>query len=1012
MDFRSVPFWQTQAVTSLNRLPMHTGLSSWRNESAAARNELSGSIEYLDGAWDFAWYASPDEVPAQWPANTLDARIKVPGCWQMQGYDTPIYTNVKYPFAVRPPLVPDDNPVGCYKRRFEIAPASLGEQVRIHFGGVDSAFYLWCNGLFVGYSQDSRLPAEFDLTDFVYEGENEVAALVLRRCDGSYLEDQDMWNLSGIFRSVYLLYKPVRRIIDLRVTANLEDDYTHGHLAVSVLLEQATGLSVRLILYHPDGKPLLSADLPVGGEVVDENGRYSDRAEGEFLIADIDAWSAEIPNLYRLTATLIEDGHPVESEGCNVGFRTVEIVDGQLLVNGKAVLIRGVNKHEHHPQRGHTETLDELIRDVCLMKQHNFNAIRCSHYPHQEALYDVCNRLGMYVVDEANIETHGLIPMSRLSNDPGWASAYLERMTRMVSRDYNHPCIIIWSLGNESGYGANHRAMYAWTRKVDPTRPIQYEGGGSDTDVTDIICPMYARVDEDTPSPYGRPRYGIKNWIDVEGEGRPLILCEYAHAMGNSLGNFADYWSAFRSHPRLQGGFIWDWVDQGLERLAEDGTVFYGYGGDFGDPINDRQFCINGLVFPDRQPHPALKEAKRLQQFFNFEFAPARPGELIVRSECLFRGSDNERLHWQFLSEQGVVARGERVLTIPAEGFEVIELPAAPWSAGRLWLNVWVELIEAVSYAAAGHEVARAQFQVRGAVHKHTVRKVVSFEREGDDWQVVAGDQIYRVDGVSGQLSSWLSGANELLFAPLADSFCRAPLDNDICSSQVDRPSPEAWLSAWQSAGIYDLRHQCDAVLLDESSGELTAEHRYFSGNETVLTSTWTYQAGSDGQLEVRVEVQVAAGLPPLPRVGALLQLRDVPDLISWQGLGPDENYPDRKASADWGRWQQPLENMHTPYIFPCENGLRCEVERLEVGPVRVSGDFAFNVSRYSMDQLMRAQHDHELIEESALHVHIDGHHMGVGGDDSWSPSVRPEYLLTEDSYVWSFTLSTEEAGS
>lgn len=1012
MDFRTVPFWQTQAVTSLNRLPMHTGLSSWRDESEAARNELSSSITCLDGAWEFAWYASPDEVPADWPENSLDARIKVPGCWQMQGYDTPIYTNVKYPFTVRPPIVPDDNSVGCYKRRFEVASLSSDEQVRIQFGGVDSAFYLWCNGAFVGYSQDSRLPAEFDLTDFVHEGENEVAALVLRRCDGSYLEDQDMWNLSGIFRSVYLLSKPARRIIDLRVTASLSDDLKQGHLAVSVLLEQAIGLTIHLILYHADGQRLLSADLPVGGDVVDENGHYSDRAEGDFQIADVDAWTAETPNLYRLTTTLIEAGHPIEAEGCDVGFRTVEIVGGQLLVNGKAVLIRGVNKHEHHPRRGHTETREELIRDVCLMKQHNFNAIRCSHYPHQEALYDVCNRLGMYVVDEANIETHGLVPMSRLSDDPEWASAYLERMTRMVNRDYNHPCVIIWSLGNESGYGANHRAMYAWTRKVDPSRPIQYEGGGSDTDVTDIICPMYARVDEDTPSPYGRPRYGITNWVEVEGEERPLILCEYAHAMGNSLGNFADYWSAFRSHPRLQGGFIWDWVDQGLERVAEDGTLFYGYGGDFGDPINDRQFCINGLVFPDRQPHPTLKEAKRLQQFFNFEFDPTLPERLLVRSEYLFRVSDNERLHWQFLNEQAVLAQGARVLTIPAEGSEVLELPMVPSSEGRLWLNAWVELIDAVSYAAAGHEVARAQFQVRGAAHTHEAGKVVPFERERDDWRVVTGEQIFRVDGATGQLSSWLSSGNELLTAPLTDSFCRAPLDNDICSSQVDRPSPDAWLSAWRSAGIYDLRHQCDAVTFDESSGRLTAEHRYFSGNETVLTSTWQYQAGSDGQLELRIQIQVAAGLPPLPRVGVLLQLQDVPDLVSWQGLGPDENYPDRKASADWGRWQQPLENMHTPYIFPCENGLRCGVERLEVGSVRVSGDFAFNVSRYGMEQLMRAQHDHELTEEPALHVHIDGYHMGVGGDDSWSPSVRPEYLLTEGAYAWSFTLSTDEAGS
>ena len=1012
VDFRTVPLWQTQAVTSLNRLAMHTRLSSWRDESEAARNAPSDQVHSLDGEWDFGWYASPDEVPAQWPATRLTACITVPGCWQMQGYDTPVYTNVKYPFEVRPPRVPQNNAVGCYKRRFKVDPASLGEQIRVHFGGVDSAFYLWCNGRFVGYSQDSRLPAEFDLTDFTHAGENEIAALVLRRCDGSYLEDQDMWNLSGIFRSVHLLFKPARAIVDLRVTASCVDHYTRGVLDVSVRLARAQGKTVQLTLYRPNGERLLSVDLPVQGVAVDENGGYQDRVETQLHVPDVDAWTAETPSLYRLTATLTDQGRQVESEGCDVGFRTVEIAHGQLMVNGRAVLIRGVNKHEHHPRRGHTETLDELIHDVCLMKQHNFNAIRCSHYPHQEALYDVCNRLGMYVVDEANIETHGLVPMSRLSDDPEWASAYLERMTRMVSRDFNHPSIIIWSLGNESGYGANHRAMYAWTRKVDPARPIQYEGGGSDTDVTDILCPMYARVDEDTPSPYGRPRYGITNWVEVEGEARPLILCEYAHAMGNSLGNFADYWSAFRSHPRLQGGFIWDWVDQGLEQSSDDGTVFYGYGGDFGDEINDRQFCINGLVSPDRQPHPALEEVKRLQQFFLFEFDLKRPDRLVVKSEYLYRTSDNERLRWEIRSEGAVVAAGERLLEIPPQGTDVIELPDVFVPGQRMWLNVWIELIQAEPFAQANYEVARAQFQISESIRGPGVGAAVAFQHERDGWRVAAGDQAWLIDNDTGQLSSWHSGGEELLAAAVTDSFVRAPLDNDICSSQVDQPSPDAWLAAWQAAGLYELDHQCDGVRLDESSGRLLAEHRYLRGNEPVLTSTWQYQATDDGRLNVRIEVQVAKNLPPLPRVGALLQLQKAPKEISWQGRGPHENYPDRKVSADWGRWQLPVEDMHTPYIFPCENGLRCDVETLDVGGGRVEGEFAFNVSRYGMAQLMRAQHDHELIEASVLYLQIDGFHMGVGGDDSWSPSVRPQYLLAADTYEWAFTLSGNDQGA
>ena len=1004
MDFRSARFWQTNDVTSVNRLPAHTPLASWRDEGAARGDSPSASVASLDGPWQFALFNSPDDVPASWPAPLDEVSdIAVPGNWQLQGFDYPIYTNVKYPFPVDPPRVPNDNPTGCFAREFVLPDGWLAEQVRVHFAGVDSAFYLWCNERFVGYSQDSRLPAEFDLSPHLQPGTNRLAVMVLRLCDGSYLEDQDMWNLSGIFRSVHLLAKPRARICDLRVNAALDDESLDGALDAVVQCEGAEGCSVCLRLYDGD-QPLLEETFPLRTRTVDEMGRYSDRMQRELAAPGIAPWSAEQPRLYRLTATLLAaTGEPLETEATNVGFRSVAIVGGQLRVNGEAILIRGVNKHEHHPTRGHCETLEELERDIRLMKQHNFNAVRCSHYPHQVALYDICDRLGMYVVDEANIETHGLSPMGRLADDPHWAHAFLERMTRMVARDRNHASIIVWSLGNESGCGANHRAMYGWVKRADPSRPVQYEGGGANTDVTDIVCPMYARVDEDTPSPYAHPRWGITNWVEQPGEDRPLILCEYAHAMGNSLGNFTDYWDAFRSHPRLQGGFIWDWVDQGLEQTTSDGSVFYAYGGDFGDQINDRQFCINGLVFPDRTPHPSLLEAKRAQQPFSFALDEA--GNLTVTSEYLFRATDNEALHWSYLNATGELRAGSIELAIPARGTQTVPLNTPP--DGATLLNVWIVQREANHFASAGHEAARWQTTlIPGDGRSHDApAPAVSPGRQGEEYAVDTGDSSWRIDASTGRLVSWRHGGRELMSAPMSDCFVRAPLDNDICSSQVEHPSPEAWLTAWRAAGLYDLQHTCIGVGLD-AQGHLIAEHRYDASGNRVLTSTWQHRFTADGALHVSIRVLVEDGVPPLPRVGALLRLVHAPDTVGWYGRGPHENYPDRKASADIGRWRLPLDEMHTPYVFPSENGLRCDVTEASIGVARVTGRFAFGVSRYGVESLTKAQHNHELVPHGDLHVHIDGFHMGVGGDDSWTPSVRPEHLLNERSYEWGFALS------
>ena len=1017
MDYKNQRAWQTPEITSLNRMPSHTPLSSWRDESQARADLASTSLLSLDGnpreSWRFSYFETVEKVPDSWPGAPIEmCDITVPGHWQLQGFDRPVYTNIKYPFPCKPPVVPEANPTGCYERTFNLpADWKVGEeQIRVIFEGVDNAFHIWCNAEWVGYSQDSRLPAEFDLSRYLTPGENTLSVLVMRYSDGSYLEDQDMWNLSGIYRSVYLLTKPAAKILDLRVNAELDEHYQNGVLQLRVDVEGAKGCRIGVALYAPgpdDAAAIVKETQSLGTRQIDERGAYNDRCELLIQVPTPQPWSAECPNLYRLTVCLLDvEGQVIECEACDVGFRRIEILHGQLRVNGQPLLIRGVNKHEHDPDTGHTESLEQVERDLKLMKQHNFNAVRCSHYPHQPGFYRLCNRLGLYVVDEANIETHGVKPMGRLADDPVWAPAFLERMTRMVSRDFNHPSVILWSLGNESGYGAAHDAMYHWVKRADPSRPIQYEGGGSATAATDIICPMYARTHDDLPQGNDLgPKRSLMNWLTVEGETRPIILCEYAHAMGNSLGNFADYWQVFRNERRLQGGFIWDWVDQGLTKESSDGQGYWAYGGDFGDQINDRQFCINGLVFPDRSSHPALFEAKRCQQ----PFVAALEGSVLkVTSEYLFRRCDNEQLHWQLIEQSGSIDSGTLELALQPSGSVEIALPEAINSSLEpRWLNVWINQIQATSWSDADHEVARWQFELGAKIDGMTLAaaSAVSIETEADTYRVSSGKTHWTINRHTGRLTSWLKDGTEILHTELADNFLRAPLDNDIGTSEAERMDPNSWLARWQSAGLFALEHRCLQTTVGAGGQTITAEHGYYSNDKLLLKSRWLFHFSDDEQARMEINVEVDPAVPPLPRVGISMRLAQSIDSVAWFGRGPHENYPDRHASADLGHWRLPLSSMHTPYIFPSENGLRCDVQSLELGSASVAGHFHFGVSKFSQAQLAAALHDHELAAEEGLFVYLDGFHMGIGGDDSWTPSTKPEYLLTESRYAWGFTL-------
>jgi beta-galactosidase len=674
-----------------------------------------------------------------------------------------------------------------------------------------------------------------------------------------------------------------------------------------------------------------------------------------------------------------------------------------------------VNRHEHHPENGHAISESDMITDIKLMKQNNFNAVRTAHYPNHPRWYELCDEFGLYVVDEANIETHGMFPMGRLASDPQWAGAFMSRYTQMVERDKNHASVIIWSLGNECGHGANHDAMYGWSKSFDPSRPVQYEGGGANTTATDIICPMYSRVNIDVEDE-AVPKYSIKKWLSLPGENRPLILCEYAHAMGNSLGSFEDYWHAFKDYPRLQGGFIWDWVDQGLSKTDENGTHYWAYGGDFGDTVNDRQFCINGLLFPDRSPHPSLFEAKYNQQHLSFTLATNSNNyeySLSIFSDYLFRTTDNEKLVWRLLQNGIEIEKGDCSLNIAPQNSTNLGIKATqPFERGDHYhLNVEVELIDDCSFANAGHVMATEQFSLIN--NQSLTRHIPAKQNDQSAPSLSENDKTIVVQGVdfelvfnrkTGLIENWLQGKKQVVVNPPVDNFYRAPLDNDIGVSEVDNLDPNAWEARWINAGLGKWQQKCSQVNAISSTLDVRigCVFEYEHEGQLCCQTKWVYSINNYGEVKVDIEVLLNEKLPPLPRIGVSLALAKSDDLqAKWLGLGPFENYPDRKSAARYGQYSLSLEELHTAYVFPTDNGLRSDCNFLEIGELRVNGEFLFAVSEYSQNQLAAAKHTNELQAEDVVHVFIDHQHMGVGGDDSWSPSTHQEYLLEQKRYKY-----------
>ncbi len=1002
--------WENPAVFQRHRLPRHVPLFSFASVEDAVQVDHPGRRTYLNGTWKFRLLPAPVDLDSSMIAGDIEdekwANIYVPMNWECQGFSQPRYTNKQYPFSCCPPQVPEDNPTGCYRLRFQAYPKA-DEQTRIYFDGFASALMLWCNGTFIGYAQDGRVGAAFDLSKALIPGDNDLCVVVLRWCDGSYLEDQDMWSLSGLFRDVYLLYKPCICIEDFSIHPQLSEDYQQAQIRIEVQLSASA--------VH--GAFAIEAKcLDAQGKLVTEckqNVTASESVTLQLALTNVHLWSDETPYLYQfiLSLTDVSSGQIIDIEKSAVGLREIALKDQLICLNGRPVLFRGVNRHEFHPQRGYTVTEQDMLADIRLLKQGNFNAVRTAHYPNHPRWYTLCDRLGVLLIDEANIETHGMQPMHALLDDPAWLPACQDRVLGMVALHKNHPSVLIWSLGNESGYGRNHDVLYQWLKQTDLQRLVQYEGGGADTAVTDIICPMYARVDEKTQDETGI-KWPIVDWIDRLGESRPLVLCEYAHAMGNSLGGFGRYWRAFRAHERLQGGFLWDWQDQGLAHphFPQDA---WAYGGDFADTAHDQQFCLNGILFPDKTPHPAYFEAKYHQQYLWGTLKNIEPVTVSIDSEYQYQAI-KVCLQWQYLVDYVPLDQGQQQITLPPQTQTDVVLSACQHipKAGHIYhLTCEVLLIEATPWAPVHHPIAKWQLALPAPPIQSKPKPIAEAKSGRSGWKFTETSIFYQDWQIfytqeTGRLMRIEKAGKGVLLAPLTEHFFRAPVDNDYAWCERGKMHPQAWLKRWQDAGLDRLRARPLHVHCCAAKQEIYAVYgSYFHQNLQIRTH-WHYQFLADGLCQITIEFFIAPHLPPLPRLGVMTVLSDCQH-VSWKGRGPHENYPDRCDAALLGSYELPMTSLYTPYIFPSENGLRTGVRALTCGAFCVESkhDFCFSVQPYSPMQLFRATHAHQLFPELGVTLCLDRCHAGLGGDDSWSPSIHPEQQITDKYLQWKFCL-------
>ncbi len=881
--------------------------------------------------------------------------IVVPGHWQLHGYGAPAYTNVNYPFPVDPPHAPDENPTGEYRRAFDLDDAWPAGGAVLRFDGVDSAFTVWCNGIELGWSTGSRLTAEFDVSAALRPERNVVAVRVHQWSPASYLEDQDMWWLSGIFRDVTLLARPDGGIDDVFVHADFGDGA--GRLRV----DSAVAATVRCAE--------LAIDMPSGSEHV----------------GPVQPWTAETPRLYEVTVST-----PTETVTLRVGFRTVAIVDGRFTVNGRPILFRGVNRHEWHPDHGRVMDADTMLADIRLMKQHNVNAVRTSHYPPHPDFLDLCDEHGLWVVLENDLETHGFFPVGwrhNPSNDPRWREAYLDRMTRTVERDKNHASVVMWSLGNESGVGANLAAMAAWVHERDPSRPVHYEGDW-DSGYVDVYSRMYAAHDE--VDAIGRLAETPTSEAGLDGHRRsiPFLQCEYAHAMGNGPGGLAEYQELFERYPRIAGGFVWEWIDHGVRQHTPDGREFFAYGGDFGEVLHDGNFIADGLVFPDRTPSPGLVEFKKVIEPVRIT---TNNSEIVVRNNRDFADTSDLSFEWS-LAEEGSHRAAGILEVAPVSAGEAVHvaIPALPATLGETWLTVRAVLAQEAAWAPAGFELAWGEGLVRAAAQPVSSPQRVSSRRPPDRSAFAADGSLVRIGDLA-------------VVGPRLDIW-RAPTDNDRGMVKPLEP-------AWRAAGLDRMTHR--TVDSNWTEHEFVLRTRVAAAaTDRALLTTYRWSAdGADLRLSLKV-VPEGEWTFPLPRLGLFMRLPADLDQVEWFGRGPGEAYRDSRIAARIGRFEATVAQLQTPYVFPQENGNRLDVRWLRLAGadghgICISGEpsFAFSVRRWTSADLDSARHTCDLVPRDALYLNIDVAQNGLG-TASCGPGVLPEHVLHAREFDFAVTFT------
>ncbi|MDE3145443.1 MAG: DUF4981 domain-containing protein [Bacteroidota bacterium] len=1003
--------WQDPNINEINRLPLHTNFFAYENEELALKGIKENSCNFLslNGKWKFNWVKDADSRPLDfYTPNFSDKNwneIPVPGIWEVNGYGDPLYTNIAYPwsnyFANNPPFVPTEkNHVGSYRKEIFIPENWSGKEIIAHFGSVTSNIYLWINGQFAGYSEDSKLEAEFDITKLIKPGSKNLFAFqVFRWCDGSYLEDQDFWRLSGVGRDCFLFAKNKNHINEIRVSTDLDENFTNAKLNVALDIKGGGISNLKL--------------LDAGGNIVST---AQTAGKGKHIVSmDIKnpaKWTAETPNLYSLLTILSDKEKILEVVPQNIGFRKVEIKNSQLLVNGKPVLIKGVNRHEMDPDNGYYLSPERMLQDIKIMKENNINAVRTCHYPDNNLWYDLCDKYGIYMVAEANLESHGMgYGDKTLAKNPLFSKAHLERNQRNVQRNYNHPSIIIWSMGNEAGFGPNFEACYRWIKNEDSTRPVQYERAGLN-EFTDIYCPMYL--------PYGECEKYVTN-----NPPKPLIQCEYAHAMGNSEGGFKEYWDLVRKYPKYQGGFIWDFVDQSLHKKDSNGIVYYGYGGDYNThDVSDKNFLDNGLIGPDRILNPHMHEVGYFYQSVWASPLDLDNGEIKIYNENFFKNLNNCYAEWQLLCNGIAVQTGTLTdLNVEPQQTKTFRLNYDLNKVDKekeVLLNISFKLKDVEPLLDAGFVVSRQQFIISPfRFQQQELKNIQAMNAGPSPVSVIDNDEkklIIKNDDLqiefnktNGFLCRYNVGGKELMNenSELTPNFWRAPTDNDFGANLQNINA------VWKNPGLAFVSLKQTA---EDGIVKINAVYNVAAVSAQLFL---TYEISNDGKIKVTQKLQASetAKIADMFRFGMQLQMPEADDRIKYYGRGPYENYIDRNNSSFIGLYRQTVDEQFYPYIRPQETGNKTDVRwwqqtnKSGCGIKFYSNDpLSMSALHYSIQSLDDGSEKHQAHSELVpkvpyTNICIDKVQMGLGCINSWGALPIDKYRMHYGNYEFSFVM-------